>query len=82
MAQSGFEEGVSAALATLGAIPVLPDDRKKLLVTIASTVLHVGTDSASRFVDAAIARLAEPVCDPEDFFYEEHSGIHFLERAA
>ena len=82
MAQSGFEEGVSAALATLGAIPVLPDDRKTLLVTIASAVLHVGTDSASRFVDSALARLAQPVYDAEDFFCEEPTGIHLLERAA
>jgi hypothetical protein len=82
MAQSGYEEGVSAALATLGAIPVLPDDRKKLLVTIASAVLHVGTDSASRFVDAAVARLAKPVFDAEEFVFEEPSGIHLLERTA
>ncbi|HZC22062.1 MAG TPA: hypothetical protein VE866_01895 [Candidatus Binatia bacterium] len=83
MAQSGFEEGVSTALATLAAIPVLPDDRKTLLVTIASAVLHIGTESASRLVDAAVARLAEPVFDAEDFLYEEEpSGIHLLERAA
>ena len=82
MAQSGFEQGVSAALATLAAIPVLSDDRKKLLVTIAGAVLHIGVDSASRFVDAAVARLAEPVLDPDDFYHDDHAGISLLERAA
>jgi hypothetical protein len=66
-----FESGVGAALSALVSIPVLPDDRKELAVIIASASLGVGTTAATRFVDALLDQLSEPVGEPTDYLVDE-----------
>jgi hypothetical protein len=66
-----FESGVGAALSALVSIPVLPDDRKKLAVIIASASLGVGTPAATRFVEALLENIAESVNEPIDCFLDE-----------
>jgi hypothetical protein len=66
-----FESGVGVALSALVSIPVLPADRKQLAVTRASASLGVGTPAATRFVEALLDQLAEPVGEPTDYLVDE-----------
>ena len=66
-----FEGGVGVALSALVSIPVLPADRKELAVTIASASLGVGAPAATRFVEALLDQLSEPVGEPTDYLVDE-----------
>jgi len=66
-----FESGVGMALSALVSIPVLPADRKQLAVTIASASLGVGALAATRFVEALLDQLSEPVGEPTDYLVDE-----------
>ena len=66
-----FEGGVGVALSALVSIPILPTDRKELAVTIASASLGVGSLAATRFVEALLDQLSEPVGEPTDYLVDE-----------
>ena len=66
-----FEGGVGMAQSALVSIPVLPADLKEHADTNASASLGVGAPAATRFVDALLDQLSEPVGEPTDYLVDE-----------